>query len=68
MSITAVRRGLELPANLDTRPGKVDPEEVKREEIPIRLESEVEHHRMCEAFVWDLHGSYFALAFTLFES
>ncbi|KAF8480047.1 SNF5-domain-containing protein [Russula ochroleuca] len=38
-------------------PGKVDPEEAKREEIlvPIRLEFDVEHHRMREAFVWNLN-------------
>ena len=46
------------------RPGKVDPEEAKREEIlvPIRLEFEVEHHRMREAFVWNLNGRYLAIA------
>lgn len=55
---------------LTLRPGKVDPEEAKREEIlvPIRLEFEVEHHRMREAFVWNLNGRHSALAFNLFES
>jgi SNF5/SMARCB1/INI1 like protein len=58
----------DTPADLATRPGKVDSEEAKREEIlvPIRLEFEVEHHRMREAFVWNLNGGYFVLAFTLF--
>lgn len=58
------------PADLVTRPGKVDPEDVRREEIlvPIRLEFDVEHHRMREAFVWNLNGRYFAVAFTLFVS
>ncbi|KAI9513428.1 hypothetical protein F5148DRAFT_971668 [Russula earlei] len=38
-------------------PGRVDPEEAKHEEIlvPIRLEFDVEHHRMREAFVWNLN-------------
>jgi hypothetical protein len=70
VSIPAVRRGFDIPADLAIRPGKVDPEEAKHEEIlvPIRLEFEVEHHRMREAFVWNLNGRYFAFAFTLFES
>jgi SNF5 / SMARCB1 / INI1 len=53
-------------ADLAARPGKVDPEEAKREEVlvPIRLEFEVEHHRMREAFVWNLNGRYFAVAYT----
>jgi hypothetical protein len=51
-------------SNPAVRPGKVDPEEAKREEIlvPIRLEFDVEHHRMREAFVWNLNGRYFAIA------
>jgi hypothetical protein len=51
-------------ADLAARPGKVDPEDAEREEIlvPIRLEFEVEHHRMREAFVWNLNGGYFAVA------
>jgi hypothetical protein len=45
------------------RPGKVDPEEAKREEllVPIRLEFDVEHHRMREAFVWNLNGTYLVI-------
>ncbi|KAH8986946.1 hypothetical protein EDB86DRAFT_3211773 [Lactarius hatsudake] len=44
------REGFRLPA-------KVDPEEAKREEtlVPIRVEFDVEHHRMREAFVWNLN-------------
>ena len=51
-------------ADLAARPGKVDPEEAKREEVlvPIRLEFEVEHHRMREAFIWNLNGRLFAVA------
>ena len=53
-------------ADLAARPGKVDLEDAKREEIlvPIRLEFDVEHHRMREAFVWNLNGGYFAVAYT----
>jgi len=56
----------DVRADLAARPGKVDPEEAKREEVlvPIRLEFDVEHHRMREAFVWNLNGGYFALAYT----
>jgi hypothetical protein len=59
---------LNLLADLATRPGKVDPEEAKREEVlvPIRLEFEIEHHRMREAFVWNLNGRLFAVAYTTF--
>lgn len=48
-------------ADLAARPGKVDLEDAKREEVlvPIRLEFDVEHHRMREAFVWNLNGGYF---------
>jgi len=55
-------------ADFGARPGKVDPEEAKREEllVPIRLEFEVEHHRMREAFVWNLNGRYFFVAYTTF--
>jgi hypothetical protein len=58
----------DILADLVTRPGKVDPEEAKREEVlvPIRLEFDVEHHRMREAFVWNLNGRCFARAFTAF--
>jgi SWI/SNF-related matrix-associated actin-dependent regulator of chromatin subfamily B protein 1 len=44
------REGFRLPA-------KVDPEEAKREEslVPIRVEFDIEHHRMREAFVWNLN-------------
>jgi len=57
---------LTLFADLAARPGKVDPEEAKREEVlvPIRLEFDVEHHRMREAFVWNLNGRYLAVAYT----
>jgi SWI/SNF-related matrix-associated actin-dependent regulator of chromatin subfamily B protein 1 len=49
---------MKMFADLAARPGKVDFEEAKREEIlvPIRLEFDVEHHRMREAFVWNLNG------------
>lgn len=58
----------DILADLAARPGKVDPEEAKLEEVlvPIRLEFEVEHHRMREAFVWNLNGAYFAVAYTAF--
>ena len=56
MSISAVKRSFDIPADLNTRTGKVNPEEAKHEEIlvPIHLEFEIEHHRMREAFVWNL--------------
>jgi len=51
------------------RPGKVDHEDAKREEIlvPIRLEFDVEHHRMREAFVWNLNGGYFTVTLGCFH-
>jgi hypothetical protein len=56
----------DILADLAARPGKVDPDEAKREEVlvPIRLEFEVEHHRMREAFVWNLNGRCFSVAYT----
>jgi hypothetical protein len=58
----------DILADLAARPGKVDPEEARREEVlvPIRLEFDVEHHRMREAFVWNLNGRYFVRAYTTF--
>jgi len=59
---------LDILTDLAARPGKVDPEEAKREEVlvPIRLEFEVEHHRMREAFVWNLNGRLFAVVYIMF--
>lgn len=64
------KKRFDTAADLTARPGKVDSEEAKREEIlvPIRLEFDVEHHRMREAFVWNLNGGYFAVDFTSFVS
>jgi len=40
------------------RPRKLDPEDVNRPEqlVPIRLEFDVEHHKMRDTFVWNLNG------------
>jgi len=61
--------GFETSSDLAARPGKVDHEEAKREEIlvPIRLEFDVEHHRMREAFVWNLNGGYFTVTLGYFR-
>jgi hypothetical protein len=68
VSILAFMETFDILADLAARPGKVDPEEAKREEVlvPIRLEFDVEHHRMREAFVWNLNGRNFALAYIMF--
>ncbi|KAJ7792682.1 hypothetical protein B0H14DRAFT_3498997, partial [Mycena olivaceomarginata] len=38
-------------------PRKIDPEDANRSEqlVPIRLEFDVEHHKMRDAFVWNLN-------------
>lgn len=42
-------RPRKLPAELANRPEQL---------VPIRLEFDVEHHKMRETFVWNLHGEY----------
>ncbi|KAJ7337371.1 hypothetical protein DFH08DRAFT_705548 [Mycena albidolilacea] len=46
----ARREGIRLPR-------KIDPEDANRSEqlVPIRLEFDVEHHKMRDAFVWNLN-------------
>jgi SWI/SNF-related matrix-associated actin-dependent regulator of chromatin subfamily B protein 1 len=41
-----------------SRPRKLDPEDANRPEqlVPIRLEFDVEHHKMRDSFVWNLNG------------
>lgn len=42
------------------RPRIVKPEEADRPEqlVPIRLEFDVDHHKMRDTFVWNLSGTY----------
>lgn len=41
-------------------PRKLHPADVNRPEqlVPIRLEFDVEHHKMRDTFVWNLNGTY----------
>ena len=43
------------------RPRVLDLEEVNRPEqlVPLRIEFDVEHHRMRDTFVWNLNGKVF---------
>lgn len=43
-------------------PRKLNPEDVNRPEqlVPIRLEFDVEHHKMRDTFVWNLNGMFWA--------
>jgi SWI/SNF-related matrix-associated actin-dependent regulator of chromatin subfamily B member 1 len=50
-----------LPRDVDCgfhRPRKLKPEDADRPEqlVPIRLEFDVEHHKMRDSFVWNLNG------------
>jgi SWI/SNF-related matrix-associated actin-dependent regulator of chromatin subfamily B protein 1 len=40
------------------RPRRLEAEEANRSEqlVPIRLEFDVEHHKMRDTFVWNLNG------------
>jgi SWI/SNF-related matrix-associated actin-dependent regulator of chromatin subfamily B protein 1 len=41
-----------------SKPRKIDPEEVNKSEVlvPIWIEFDVDHHKMREAFIWNLNG------------
>lgn len=43
------------------RPRKLEAEEAERPEqlVPIRLEFDVEHHKMRDTFVWNLNGKFY---------
>ena len=43
------------------RPRRLDPEDADRPEqlVPIRLEFDVDHHKMRDTFVWNLNGGVF---------
>jgi len=45
------------------RPRKLNAEDVNRSEqlVPIRLEFDVEHHKMRDTFVWNLNGTFLSL-------
>jgi SWI/SNF-related matrix-associated actin-dependent regulator of chromatin subfamily B protein 1 len=40
------------------RPSKLDPEDANRPEelVPIRLEFDIEHHKIRDTFVWNMNG------------
>jgi SWI/SNF-related matrix-associated actin-dependent regulator of chromatin subfamily B protein 1 len=52
------------------RPGKLPPELADRPEqlVPIRLEFDVEHHKMRETFVWNLNGQFLRCVLPLAHS
>jgi hypothetical protein len=41
-------------------PQRLNPEDIDKPEqlVPIRLEFDVEHHKMRDTFVWNLNGSF----------
>ena len=45
---------------LNFSPQRLNPEDVNRPEqlVPIRLEFDVEHHKMRDTFVWNLNGMF----------
>jgi hypothetical protein len=49
------------------RPRKLKPEDEDRPEqlVPIRLEFDVEHHKMRDTFVWNLNGTAYIRFFFL---
>jgi SWI/SNF-related matrix-associated actin-dependent regulator of chromatin subfamily B member 1 len=45
---------------LNFSPQRLNPDDVNRPEqlVPIRLEFDVEHHKMRDTFVWNLNGMF----------
>lgn len=45
------------------RPRKIPVDDANRPEllVPVRLELDIEHHKMRDTFIWNLNGSHFIL-------
>ena len=62
MSVARARVVLAPPkgelTGLGVRPRRIPDEDAQRPEqlVPIRLEFDVEHHKMRDTFVWNLNG------------